>query len=211
MKSFLRARHNGGFTLIELMIVVAIVSILALLAIFGVSKFMAAAKTAEATSTIGQINSLAMQAYNRENGNAQLLLKGGSSGLAHSLCGRSSPVPESPAAVMNRKYVPNPNGDYQALKPSRNDNQNGWRCLKHEMTEGQYYQYAYTGSAGEPSEVSPQLGTPAGLPQGANWFAEAEGDLDGDGLKSRFVTGGGISRQGTAVPFTQIVIENAEE
>jgi type IV pilus assembly protein PilA len=212
MKTSLRSRRRGGFTLIELMIVVAIVAILALLAIFGVSKFLATAKTAEATNTIGQINKLAIQAYDRESGNAQLLVAGGQSATtAHSLCGSSAPVPAAVGNIQNRKYTPNPNGDYQKLVIGTNDNQKGWRCLRHEMTEPQYYRYAYTGTFGNPAVVAPQLGVPANMPAGPHWLAEAQGDLDGDGTFGRFVTGGAISAAKTAVAFTQIVVENPEE
>lgn len=206
MKSFLRKRRANGFTLIELMIVVAIVAILALLAIFGVSKFLATAKTAEATNTIGQINKLSMQAYEREMATPDLLVAGGS-GLSniHALCGTSTAVPLTIAEVSNKKYTPKAGGDYLVLTPAANDNITGWRCLKHEMNEPQYYQYQYVKGA------APALGAVVGVPAGAAWIAEAAGDLDGDGTLGRFVTGGGLSAQATPVPFTQIVQQNPEE
>lgn len=206
MKSFLRKKRAGGFTLIELMIVVAIVAILALLAIFGVSKFLATSKTAEATNTIGQINKLSMQAYEREMATPQLQTAGGPGGSnIHEFCDSSDPVPIAVASIQNKKYTPNPGGDYLA-PAANNSNTKGWRCLKHEMNEPQYYMYQYTKGAAARS-----AGLTAAIPGGASWLAEAQGDLDGDGTFSYFITGGGLSAERTPVPFTQIVQENPEE
>jgi type IV pilus assembly protein PilA len=48
-------RSERGFTLVEMMITVAIVGILATLAVFGVSKYMNSSKTGEALQMIGSI------------------------------------------------------------------------------------------------------------------------------------------------------------
>ena len=111
-----RIRKNRGFTLIELMIVVAIVGILAILAIFGVRKYLANAKTAEASNTLGELNNANVQAYERENATAELAT-GSSTGTSHALCLKNAAaVPAGIANVTNKKYTANPaiGTDYHA-------------------------------------------------------------------------------------------------
>ena len=198
-----RMRKNRGFTLIELMIVVAIVGILAILAIFGVRKYLANAKTAEATNSIGAINQAAVAGYERENAAAELKT-GASVGTTHALCTSSTIVPAGGGAgVKNIKYTPNPalGSDYHSGGTLA-----GWTCLKYEMNQAQYYAYQYT--AGAASGLGNKAGAPA--PGVNGWHAEAVGDLNGDGVLSSFVTGGQIVG-GVPITMTQIAVLNAEE
>src|SRR6185295_5399379 len=89
-----------GFTLVELMIVVAIIGVLAALAIYGVRKYLASAKTSEAKNTLGAISRGAAAAYERETTSSQLVTEGSSSsGANNALCGSALVTPSAIASV----------------------------------------------------------------------------------------------------------------
>lgn len=63
----LQAKRQGGFTLVELIIVIAIIGILAAIVIFGVANFTESADTAACEAEVATINTAAA-AYNAQLG-----------------------------------------------------------------------------------------------------------------------------------------------
>jgi len=168
-------RRSRGFTLIELMIVVAIVGILAVLAMYGMRQYLASAKTAEASNSLGIMAVDAVAAFEREGMGSTVLPTSTSASLSRSFCGSASQsVPSNSSFIQGQKY------QSKASEWSVDELGNsGFACLKFTLDNPQYYMYSYTASGSGAA--------------GDSFAAIAQGDLNGDGVLSLYQITGSVS------------------
>jgi type IV pilus assembly protein PilA len=165
-----RLRKQRGFTLVELMIVVAIIGILAALAVYGVKRYMTSTKTAEAKEMLGRITKDASAAYQRESMAGSVLADGAATDAVHALCG--SVETKQPASVPAAEKV-------QPAEAVWNSDP-GWKCLKFSFSEPVYYQYDYQSDDD-------------------SFVAVAEGNLDNEASTKEFFSLAGVVRTGAVV------------
>jgi type IV pilus assembly protein PilA len=193
--TLLKKRSSRGFTLVELMIVVAIIGILAALAIVGVKKYMTSAKSAEARNSLGTMSGLASQVWSGEKMKGAILDDASTIGATHQLCDYADKmVPEDKTSIAGVKYQSKTGKD---LDFHAGTTLKGWKCLGFALDAPQYYMYQYH------AVVST-------TPESNVFKAIAFGDLDGDGELSTFYRDA-LVRNGEIVLAPAITETDADE
>jgi prepilin-type N-terminal cleavage/methylation domain-containing protein len=171
MISRMKNRLEKGFTLIELMIVVAIIGILAAVAIPAFMKNAKKAKTPEAVTNVKKLYEGA-RSYYEEEMNARGSITTIPKQFPNTPAVSTAPGLTVCCASPGRKCAPNP-----ALwaDPS-------WQALKFSMDDPHYYSYTYIGT---------------GTDTTSQFTARANGDLDCDTVYSTFEMVGRIQSDGT--------------
>ena len=166
-----------GFTLIELMIVVAILGVLAAIAIPAFVKYVRKAKTTEATINIDRIFEGAVTYFESENPG-----RSPRAGIVtNCLPGDVGFTPSSaPADGWGLKYIAaNQMGIWQQSGGT-------WEALKFVMQDNFYFQFAFDNFTVDAGSCG-NTGTTVTI-----FEAQCQGNLDGDGDFSLFVRSAGL-------------------
>ena len=159
----LSLRNRKGFTLIELMIVVAILGILAAVAIPAFLKYIKRSKTSEATMNVRKLYDGSVTYFATEYADTD-----------------GDPVDNQfPGAAVHPNDAPS-SDKYAPVDWGFATDNGTWAALSFAVADPHYYQYQYDSSANADENQ-------------CQFTASAFGDLDGDGTQSTFVRFGSVN------------------
>ncbi len=190
MISKLRKRAQAGFTLIELMIVVAIIGILAAVAIPAFMKYIKKSKTTEATTHVQKIY-VGARSYWMDRNTAE-----------GQIAADQPQFPEPTVALTASTACCATGGTSEKCAPEAALwTAEPWPALKFSMDDPHYYGYRYV--------VANQVAAAGG--QGSEFTAIAEGDLDCDTTLSRFTMFGIVDSVYADGPAGSAAVSRANE
>ena len=174
-------KMNKGFTLIELMIVVAIIGILAAVAIPAFSRYIKKSRTAEAIQSLNKMWQGSVAYYESDKFNT--------AGVPLARQFPTSAVPESAKCCGQAGMKCPANASIYNSDPT-------WMALNFNLADSHYYRPLYSG---------------AGVGVAATFTAEAEGDLDCDGIIGHIRRIGQVNADSGDAFYANVVLGNEIE
>ncbi len=201
-------KQDEGFTLIELMIVVAIIGILAAIAIPAFINYVKRSKTSEAPANLKALFTGASGLYNRGR-SAQALIARGAATANSTRCHTNGTISTTDLGGMasDQKHTLN-----WPANASANATSDGFSALSWQVSDPLYYVYNVVSMGTGMQSVSSGVNCGDSTAVGGQIYAfQANGDLDGDGTQSLFELAAGVDQGNTLYRNAEIFVQNELE